>query len=490
MRIDPLESVERWAQRTPLRAAHRSGSRTLSYASLQERIDAVAAYLKATLPGDAGPLLVLGHKDPELLAAFLGCAKAGRAYIPVDDGVPPARVQRIAELAGASLTLTANIVATLPPARRPVAREPVNDETVQYIIFTSGSTGEPKGVPITRGNLDTFLSWLLAEQQFEPGQETFLNQAVFSFDLSVMDTYASLATGGTLVSLRRDETTEPARLFEALFQSAATVWVSTPSFARLCLAEPSFAADRLPRLHRFLFCGEALPNETAAELLDRFPGARVFNTYGPTEATVATTSIEVDRALLRRYPALPIGRAMPGADVLVVDEDLHPVPDGQEGELLIVGANVSPGYLHRPDLSAGAFLGFGGRRAYRTGDRGVVRDGLLFFLGRRDTQVKLNGYRVEPGEVEIQLGSLRGVRAAAVVVVDRGGHPDALHAYVVPAEPLQGAPWDRVFSATLRERLAERLPAYMLPRRIILVEALPLTANGKVDRRRLVTAGR
>jgi D-alanine--poly(phosphoribitol) ligase subunit 1 len=164
-----------------------------------------------------------------------------------------------------------------------------------YVIFTSGSTGEPKGVVITLANLTAFVDWMLGEQRFAESTETFLNQAPFSFDLSVMDLYLSLVTGGTLFSVNKDDIANLKSLYEKFTRSEITTWVSTPSFAQMCLIERGFQQAMLPRLRRFLFCGETLAPETAAQLLDRFPEAEVWNTYGPTEATVATSSIRIDQ---------------------------------------------------------------------------------------------------------------------------------------------------------------------------------------------------
>jgi len=224
--------------------------------------------------------------------------------------------------------------------------------TPHYVIFTSGSTGDPKGVVITRGSLDAFLGWMLDEQRFAIAGETFLNQALFSFDLSVMDTWCSLATGGTIFSLTSGEMEDFRRLFDALAGAPLTTWVSTPTFAQMCLAERRFGAAMLPHVRRFLFCGDVLTPEVAEQLLVRFPQAEVWNTYGPTEATVATTSIRVEPGLLRKYPQLPIGRAMPGTRVTVENEDGELAAEGERGEIVISGPNVSPGYLGRPDLSA------------------------------------------------------------------------------------------------------------------------------------------
>jgi D-alanine--poly(phosphoribitol) ligase subunit 1 len=224
----------------------------------------------------------------------------------------------------------------------------------------------------------------------------------------------------------------------------------------------------------------------AARLLDRFPGAEVWNTYGPTEATVATTSIRVDRGLLERYSPLPIGYPMAGTRVVVLDPDGREAAPGERGEIAIAGPNVSPGYLGRPDLTERAFFELDGLPAYRTGDWGRARDGLLFCEGRMDNQIKLHGHRIELGDVEANLRSLPGVRDAVVLPVVRRDRVDSLAAFVILAERAAGSDFEQ--ANALRARLAERVPVYMLPRKFLFREAFPMTANGKADRRSLAEA--
>ncbi len=239
----------------------------------------------------------------------------------------------------------------------------------------------------------------------------------------------------------------------------------------------------LPRVRRFLFCGETLAPQTAARLLKRFPGAQVWNTYGPTEATVATTSVRIDHTILEKYSPLPVGRPMPGTEVFVTDENREILPTNKRGEIIIAGPNVSPGYLARPDLTANAFFRHRGQRAYRTGDRGRFRDNLLFFEGRIDEQIKLNGYRIELGDVEANLRALALVRDAAVIPVIKNGTAQSLAAFVVLSARGETSHFE--LAHTLRKQLSERVPAYMLPRKFVFLDAFPMTANGKADRSRL-----
>ncbi len=303
----------------------------------------------------------------------------------------------------------------------------------------------------------------------------FLNQAPFSFDLSVMDLYSSLVTGGTLFSLTQELVAEPRLLFESLGSSGITVWVSTPSFARLCLMQPTFSQAMLPDVRKFWFCGETLAPEVAAELLRRFPGAEVWNTYGPTEATVATTSIQVTNSVLDRFNPLPVGRAKPGSQLMIQDEAGHLLQPGSRGEIVIAGPNVSQGYINRPDLTARAFVEHEGHRAYRTGDAGHWDGDLLFFDGRLDFQIKLHGYRIELGDIEANIHKLRDVQDAVVLPVMREDHPEYLVAFTIMRSTDLGTDFE--FSQQLRGELGARLPDYMVPRQIRFRAGIPNNAQ-------------
>jgi D-alanine--poly(phosphoribitol) ligase subunit 1 len=480
-----IEQIDRWAKLTPDQPAYKSGGRTLTYGDLCARSNALAARLAESLP-EKSPVVVLGHKEPELLIAFLGVVKSGRAYVPVDTVVPAQRIERIKEASGAQLILTPEKVVELSCEHEPAPPWKLEEEDHYYIMFTSGSTGEPKGVPITYGCLQNFVEWMLTEHAFDRGREVFLNVVPYSFDVSIMDTYPALVTGSTVTSVTKVEIANPKQLYELLATSGLTTWVSTPSFAQMCLVEPTFNSGMLPQLGRFLFCGETLAPEIAARLLDRFPAAEVWNTYGPTEATVATTSLRITRPILDKYSPLPIGYAMPGSRVLVLDEERRELPPGERGEIVIAGPNVSPGYVNRPELNATAFFRQDGQRAYRTGDWGRYRDGMLFFEGRIDNQIKLNGYRIEPADVEANLRALALVRDAVVLPVSKHGSVDSLAAFVILNERPPRS--DFQLACELKLQLTEHLPAYMIPRRFSFLETFPMNTNGKADRRRLAEA--
>jgi D-alanine--poly(phosphoribitol) ligase subunit 1 len=506
-RIDALADPERPAMLSP--------AGRLSYGQLLRR----ARLLAGPLAESAGPLLVYGHKEPAIVVAFLAALRCGRPYVPVDTSAPAARIARILDLASPGVVIAAQalpppladdlarraipVIALDPlaeaaerftPGTQPPERRADRSDDPVYIMFTSGTTGDPKGVPIPYRGLAHFTNWLLQSQQFVPGGEVFLNQAPFNFDLSVMDLYGALLTGGTLWSIRREEIADPRLLFGRLQGAPLTTWVSTPSFARFCLAEPSFDPTMLPSLQRFLFCGETLPPAVARELQRRFPAAGIWNTYGPTEATVAVTAVRLTPAMLEAGQPLPVGRPARGMEVWIADpaEPLQRLPAGAWGEIVIAGPQVALGYLGHGQRGGadGPFLALPiGDAAYRTGDLGRFDAcGLLYCQGRLDRQVKLHGYRLELEEIESHLRRIPGVADAAVLVVERDGRPDSLVAFVVPAQqPAPGALPDGGLALTqhIRAQLTETLPTYALPRRVSLLAQPPLTANGKLDRRAL-----
>jgi len=478
-----LERINHWGAAAPRAVAYICGDRTLTYGELRRRSDALAAHLAERFGDDHAPIAVLGHREPEMLIAFLGAVKSGRPYVPIDTAFPPQRVNKVLAISRAVVVLTPEEIAQVPAVDVPAPVSYLQRDDPFYILFTSGSTGEPKGVVITLACLKHFIAWMLAEQKFVEQGEVFLNQPPFSFDVSVMALYCSLVTGGTVFNISRDVVANPKMLYRALTNSNATTWVSTPSFAQICLVEDRFDETMLPHVRRFLFCGETLAPQTAAHLLERFPSAEVWNTYGPTETTVATTSLRIDRAVLENYSPLPIGRPMPGTEVFVVNEKGEDLPANERGEIIIAGPNVSPGYLGQPNSTAAVFFEHKDQRAYRTGDLGRFRDGLLFFEGRIDAQIKLYGYRIEIGDVEANLRALASVRNAVVTPVIKNGTPQSLAAFVVLAGRSESSHFE--LTQSLRRQLGERLPAYMLPRKFIFLDAFPLTANGKVDRARL-----
>ncbi|MGI5960265.1 MAG: D-alanine--poly(phosphoribitol) ligase subunit DltA [Massiliimalia sp.] len=501
-----LKTIQDYSQRFEHRLAVRSEDGEITYGELEAWSNRLAAVLSRT-GTDRRPVLVYGHKDPWMIVCFLACVKSGRAYCPVDCSVPLERVRAIVRCLAPSFILaveplqldgiSAQNPKTLAWQSRPEDCVPVEENWVKeedlfYLIFTSGSTGDPKGVQITRSCLEHYLDWscsLAAEPAQQTGEvcRVFLNQAPFSFDLSVMDLYTCLACGGTLWTLSKQVQGDFSLLFSSLKKSQASVWVSTPSFADLCLSDTAFDRQLLPRLETFLFCGETLSNKTAEKLLERFPKSRVINTYGPTESTVAVTQVPVTEQMAKEPSPLPVGIPKPGTEIEIWDAQGNPLPPGEKGEIVILGDTVSTGYFGRDDLTQKAFFqrqqGEILVRGYHTGDLGYLDEqGMLFYCGRMDLQVKLHGYRIELGDIENNLMRLPEVQAAAVLPKEENGVVKSLTAFVV-LEPQQ----EKGFAATqqLKKALKGYLPDYMIPKKFVYLEQMPMTSNGKADRKTL-----
>ena len=508
-----LESIEYTARTLPQTPALRtSAGDRMTYLELWLASEALASRI-AGIAAPGQPVMVYGNKHPLMVACFLACMKAGCPYVPVDRfSVPPERVASIAAQIAGNAPLPVLASQPFPGVEGACAVELldgdelfrivseggfsdrsrwISGEDLAYILFTSGSTGAPKGVEVTADCFDNFCAWDLELSGGSPA--VWLDQAPFSFDLSVFELAGALASGGTLFSLDHDSQQSASALLAALASSGIEVWVSTPSFASLCLANPEFGQGLIADLRLFIFCGETLPNATAARLLERFPSARVLNTYGPTESTVAVTSVEVTGEMAGASDPLPVGSARPGTRIRIVDASGAECAPGSLGEVVIEGDTVARGYYRRPDLTERSFgaseLTEAPVRTYRTGDEGWLDGaGMLHYRGRLDLQVKLNGFRIELGDIEEHLRRLPEVAAAAVVPAVREGRVSHLVAHVVPAAPLSTTPFRA--GLALKERLRGALPHYMIPKKVAFLDALPMTGNGKVDRRALAETAR
>ncbi|SDC95609.1 D-alanine--poly(phosphoribitol) ligase subunit 1 [Terribacillus halophilus] len=492
-----LTTIAQHAAVTPEKIAFRNGDERISYGMLWDRSSRLAGLIRNSCQlKRQTPIVVYGHMGTDMPVSFLACVKAGYPYIPVDTSIPMERVRLIVEKSGAGLVIdTTNTVleldnvAVLHTTALQLDQEEaigqdlwVGEEDVFYIIYTSGSTGNPKGVQVTAENLQSFTDWMTGD--FSLGQgKVFLNQAPFSFDLSVMDFYPALQSGGTVHALDKEVINKPKLLFENLVHSDIQVWTSTPSFVQMCFPNPDFNAAMLPELETFLFCGEVLPLAVARELKERFPKATIFNTYGPTEATVAVTSMEVTEELLIKDEALPVGYPKPDMRIFVVDETGSPLPDGEKGELIIAGPSVTKGYLGEVLLTEKAYGIMEGMQAYRTGDAGVLKDGLVYCQGRLDYQIKLHGYRMELEDIEFHLHQSEYIESAIIIPFAPNEEIEYLIAAVVPKE--HDFEKEYQLTAAIRKDLALRLPAYMIPRKFTYHEAIPMTMNGKADRKKM-----
>ncbi|XRG78707.1 D-alanine--poly(phosphoribitol) ligase subunit DltA [Rossellomorea sp. GAMAL-10_SWC] len=495
-----IEQIDYWAINTPDTIAFQNSDYSLTYKTLKQQSDAIASWMIKN-NFTKKPIIVYGHMQAEMISIFLGSVKAGCAYIPVDESIPFERLKNMITNSGATLLITPkditlgfdsiNIINFGELQKiidstnlvKPLTDFNVKDDETFYIIYTSGSTGDPKGVQITEKNLCSFTNWILKDFNIHNGQR-FLNQAPFSFDLSVMDLYPSLLSGGTLISVEKSLIERPKALFDYLMASDIEVWISTPSFIEMCMMNPNFRELLLPNLKTFLFCGEVLSNNSAKQILSRFPKAEIYNTYGPTEATVAVTFVQITEEVINQYSPLPIGTPKDDTIIYIMDELGNPLPDGETGEIIIAGPSVSQGYLNNQLKTDAAYNQINGMRAYKTGDSGYFDNGLLFYKGRIDFQVKLHGYRIEIEDIENNIRRLPLVHSAVILPEMKDGKCIDLHCLVVVKE--HDFEKDYHLTRFLKQELNKYMPTYMIPRKFSYLQSLPMTTNGKVDRKKLL----
>lgn len=490
---DVIRAISDQAVAHPDRVAYDYLGQTYTYQELETQSTILANHLTQQFGVDnQQPILVYGGQTFDMIVAFLGAVKSGHGYIPVDVHSASERITSILETAQPALViaveplpvkvavpvLTRNDMQTLmvKPVTE-VFNNPIFDDETFYIIFTSGTTGKPKGVQISHQNLISFVNWMTSWQAFE--DRNTLLQPAFSFDLSVMGLYPTLVSGGTLKVLPKNTTDNFAAMFQTLPTLDLNTWISTPSLIDICLLDPSFDQAHYPTLDRFLFCGEELTHQTAMKLKQQFPAAKVFNTYGPTEATVAVTSVEITADILATYDRLPIGYVKPDTQILIDNDHA----DGS-GELLIAGPGVSKGYLNNPVKTEAAFYQQHTERGYRSGDLGYYKGDLLFYNGRTDFQIKLNGYRIELEEVNHHLASVTMIKqGVAVPKYDRQHKVKQLVAIVVLDDALDQT---QNYTMAIKQQLSQDMMPYMVPQRFIFKKQLPLSANGKVDIKALI----
>jgi len=489
------------------------GEERLTYGELDQLSDRLAAQIvdAGCQPGDR--VAILMSKRPLALVAMQAIMKAGCVYVPIDAESPAARAALIVGAAEPALLLAAPEAATLldglaesstlPPVwsieTAPVEGERVRSERARgewdldaappgvrvssdapvYLLFTSGSTGQPKGVTITHHNVIAFTEWFVKQFDSRAG-ERVSGHPPYHFDLSTLDIYTAFAAGAELHIVPPALSLDPHRLAAWIRDSELNRWNSVPSVIAYMTKFKVVAENDFPTLERLMWCGEVLPTPILIEWMRKLPHVRFSNLYGPTEATVVSSWYDVPEVPASETDAVPIGRVVDDEELLILDEELRPLPVGEVGEICIAGVGLSPGYWGDPERTAAAFppdpRSDDGSRIYRTGDLGFLgEDGLFHYRGRADSQVKSRGYRIELGEIESALRSLEEIQECAVVGLDG----DAFEGVSICAAFVGD---EEVELPGLRRRLGELLPSYMLPVRWIQLDELPMNLNGKVDK--------
>ncbi|MFF1379057.1 amino acid adenylation domain-containing protein [Streptomyces sp. NPDC058308] len=488
------ELFQAQAEATPDAVALIADGTHLTYDQLNTRANRLARLLREHGVGPEHIVALALPRSPELITALLAVLKTGAAYLPIDTTYPVDRIRFMLKDARPTLVLTHTTTSALWTEDTPTVL--LDDPALQaqtaaldstdpattadpahpaYVIYTSGSTGTPKGVIVPHAAVVDYLRD--TSRRYPGAQGVALLHTSLSFDLSITALFTPLVSGGRVVLAElRDDLADDAEM-RAL---GCDFLKATPSHLALLEGLPEEVSPR----KELLLGGEALLGEALRTWRDRHPDVTVMNVYGPTEASVNCTEFRIEPGDELPDGPVPIGRPMANTQVYVLDAGLRPVPPGVPGELYVAGECLARGYLRRPGLTGQRFVadpyGPAGSRMYRTGDLARWNgDGTLVFLGRADDQVKLRGYRIELGEIEAELTRCAHVARAAVVVREEQEGDRRLVGYVVPETDASVDP------AEVRDRLAERLPEYMVPAAVVVLDALPLTAHGKLDRKAL-----
>jgi D-alanine--poly(phosphoribitol) ligase subunit 1 len=450
-----------------------AADKELSWGELKILSTAICETLEKTDVPKGHPVLIYGDKEAFFLAAILSCYRMSLPFVPINNSLPINRIEKIIRQTQSRVMIVCGAYENLPQIPiilKDDLRIYKKENTffakipnAAYVLFTSGSSGEPKGVIISKKNIIAFTRWFTEE--FPVQKKTiFINQADFLFDISLADFFGTLQTGGTCIFNTNEMARNTHSFFEKIKRYKGTYWNSTPSFVTRCFADKSFNSQHLPSITHFVLSGENLSTSLVKEMKNRFPKVAIINAYGPTETTIYASYVEIGDDLLSEN-ILPICKE--GSEGMYLEAE----------EIIIAGDRVGAGYLNNA-LTQQKFISYKEKRAFCTGDAAFVRNGYIYCAGRKDEQIKLNGYRIELAEIKNALESMHLIEQAECLPIIIDNKVKRLIAFVKAVEEIN--------LSEIKNTLEKELPTYMIPSEIILRKEFPYTNSYKVDKQKLL----
>jgi D-alanine--poly(phosphoribitol) ligase subunit 1 len=451
--------------------AFAAADKDLSWSDLKILSDKICdAFKKINIPAGY-PVLIYGDKEAFFLASILSCYRMNITFVPLSPALPKKRIEKIIEQTQSDVFINCGNYTDIPKASVTIDqnlnassalnKQELNDRRAAYILFTSGSSGEPKGVKISNENIIAFTIWLVKD--FGVNEKTvFINVADFSFDISLADFFGALQTGGTAIFNTSAISTSTNLFFERINKYKGNYWNSTPSFIVCCLADKNFNTKNLSGIGQFVLSGENLSVQLVKDLETRFPKAKIMNAYGPTETTIYAGYAEVTKELLN-------GKSLP------ICKKENVMLSLKNEEIIISGETVGLGYLNNEKLTSERFS----KNSFQTGDLAFEKNGYIYFNGRKDEQIKFNGFRIELNEIKCVLEKIDFITQAECMPIIIDNKIKRLIAFVKLKS-------ENINVSSVRDILKAELPHYMIPSEIITVKEFPTTASFKIDKQKLL----